>query len=1126
MAQQTSIERDHTTNESLTDFVERRLLHSAHWYASHLHSLALPPSHIIFLSNNGNVDTIKGPLETMSVGQYSERFIKTRSSFAWELYESLAIAVKEKADQQASEAAASSLEGGEGKGSLYDRYWNDDTLQAEIKSGNIISGKIHINQFNRDEAFVKLPQNSVASTKATSANDKVLIVGRANINRAIHGDKVGVVLLPESQWIASDDNTGLALDQNDMDDELREEVQVQDEGAVSNTSSLSLSSRKATSTKYTMTGKVVGIIQRNWRDYVATIEARASLQSNYVFVVPLDSRLPLIRVPTKNSANFVGRRIVVRIDNWDINSNNPTGHFVQVLGESNNLETELKSLMLEHDVSIKTWSKQIADSLPVSSKDAPWQIPAEETAYRRTIAHHRTMSIDPLGSKDIDDAISVGYLTGRSGNMVEIGVHIADVSHFVREGSPLDQEARRRGTTIYLPDRRFDMLPAVLSEDVCSLRGGFPRCAMSVIWTFDLSTMTITDTWFGRTIIHSCAEMHYQLAQDIIDGKVVEGKDRDEDVTNGGKNAGYRHRLYNNVKIAELKKDLLTLRQVFRHLSAQRAKIGALDLESIEVRFQFNSDDTSKPDKIVLKSDLEVHSLVAEFMILANASVGTRIHAFYSGSALLRRHPMPNNLGFEAIRPLFDLCGFDLNTKTNKDLATSLQNAVKKEDPFINTILKLKTVNILSEAIYFSTGSLNVAEYYHYGLALDKYTHFTSPIRRYADIIVHRQLWDAINSRRNDVYTDHSMSKLADHLNLRHRASKTLQREATQMFQSLYFRIRPKQSVEAIVTDVRSNAVIVYVPEYGLRERIYLLDKERKAIPPSNDPLFGSSQSITDVKFNETNVDYTFNNGTHHQLLVFDHVLVDILTEDNEYRLPPVKLRLVSTLQSTMKNRSIKSEMKSKKNLVDDIKATELEQATSNTNTNATTESNTGVGGVYGEINAMKSFAKNDGGSLADGYNALEPSTYDLLMNIKQVEGATLLEMNGSRISYGKGRGGGSGSSNSTQGVTRLWSMSDSQTKDYRTRSDRYIRDAISKKYKQQQQQQQLSTKINNNNNGEDNYDDGEDYQSLMDGEDGYEKIAPVSSAQDKYKDMINRAEQSFAKVQRDLAKSKVTWNK
>ncbi|KYR01012.1 putative mitotic control protein [Tieghemostelium lacteum] len=1037
--------QDRVTSDSFQMHQYRTIVKSCQWFRDHLQDdvsnikVQLVTQDVDLQSFVSGVDKSISSITLLDYLQ--SRHSKNKELL--NLYDSITqLLIEQKQQQQQQKDGSNTSE------QFYERYLNDDILSSELKSGSLFQGKIHVNQHNRDEAFIKIQNQTVTNS------DKILIIGKKNINRSVHGDSVAVQLLPESEWLPS-------LNVDDIDDS-----NLNDNDGEMKVSKLGL----------VPTGRVVGIVSRNWRDYVGTMEKDTNMNSSFVFIIPFDYRIPAIRVPTRNPQMFQGKRVIIRLDSWDLHSNYPTGHYVSDVGESGSLETELQSLLIEHDISLSKWSQQILESLPKSTVDEPWPIPKEEFDYRRVLKDHHTMSIDPLGSKDIDDAISVGYLDGD--NLIEIGVHIADVSFFVKEGSALDIEAARRGTTIYLPDRRFDMLPAVLSEDVCSLRGGFPRCAMSTIWKIKKNSnggYEIVDTWFGRTIIYSCAEMHYQLAQDIIDGVIVQGKDKDSDVTGGGQNAGYKNRLFQGIQISQLKKDLLTLVEVFRYLKKQRESVGALDLESIEVRFQFDKQ-TNQPEKIVLKKDLEIHQVVAEFMILANASVATKIHSHFPSCALLRRHPKPNPIQLESLRYLFDLCGFQYNYDSNKELAKSLHNATDKQDHYKNIILKLKAVNVISEAIYFSTGQVNVSEFYHYGLAIDKYTHFTSPIRRYADIIVHRQLWMSLGHKKVVNYDDYKMNELSNHLNHRHRASKTVQRDATELFQSMYFQWKPKDNVEAIVTDLRSNSLVVYVPEYGLRQRVYLLKNQEV----NSQPMFSDDNQPVRIEINESNVVFHLKDQTKITIYIFDHVLVRIYTEQNQYHMAPIKLELTKVLTKSQHHNSAQQNRlltDNKKNLINETK--ELSKLMSIDQSLSSFKSNL-IADVVIDLTAdEKQLLQNNSNSV---YNLIKKFS---VLDIKET---------GSKINYSHGKSKSIVNSNlspvknsnqdASPTILKLWSMTEKETKEYKTRSDRYLRDSITKKYI--------------------------DQSNIV--ESDFEKISPSLSVKDKYSNVISKAENDFRK--------------
>jgi DIS3-like exonuclease 1 len=249
---------------------------------------------------------------------------------------------------------------------------------------------------------------------------------------------------------------------------------------------------------------------------------------------------------------------------------------------------------------------------------------------------------------------------------------------------------------------------------------------MSCIWTFDKDA-NVLDTWYGRTVINSKYEFHYQQAQDIIDDSSAEQR----------KKLGAEY--------DAVRKDMLIMRDLFRILRDRRLAKGALELESVEIKF--NLDQDKKIVGLKTKQELEVNSMIAEYMILANCYVAKFIYQHFPESALLRRHPLPRNDSFQEMIRLAQLKGFNIDTSSNKALAQSLSKAVLAGDETFNRLLKSLATLAMAEAEYFSTGSCEKHEFYHYGLAAEYYTHFTSPIRRYADVLVHRQLLAALESR-------------------------------------------------------------------------------------------------------------------------------------------------------------------------------------------------------------------------------------------------------------------------------------------------------------------------------------------------------------------------------------------
>jgi DIS3-like exonuclease 1 len=328
------------------------------------------------------------------------------------------------------------------------------------------------------------------------------------------------------------------------------------------------------------------------------------------------------------------------------------------------------------------------------------------------------MSIDPIGCEDVDDAISVRRLD--NGNL-EVGVHIADVTHFVSPGSLTDLEARRRATTVYLADRRYDMLPPVLSAQLCSLLGGVERYAVSCIWELHPRTFAVKEVWYGRTVIKSSYKLCYEHAQDIINGKTaLEMKEVVSEL------AGMQGEELSR-KFGEVAEALELLSGVARAWQGARQREGALNLESTEVQFEF---EERKVDSIRPKAHLEIHETVAECMIMANHWVARKIADTFPGQAILRLHPPPKKENFEQLLACAGSKGWTVQTDSNKALAESLNRCSDTADPTVNLLLRSLATLAMVQAVYFSTGSVAREDWRHYGLALDRYTHFTSPIRR------------------------------------------------------------------------------------------------------------------------------------------------------------------------------------------------------------------------------------------------------------------------------------------------------------------------------------------------------------------------------------------------------------
>lgn len=674
----------------------------------------------------------------------------------------------------------------------YTDYLGEDVLDAGIKSGLFFRGKLQVSTHRSKEAIVKIhmPYGPVTA----------IIPGECLRNRAFHGDRV--VVVPVS-----------AEDVHQMFPDYRN-----------------------TAVHF---ARVVGVESVGRRKFVCTLKEDATaISGSYLVAVPWDRRIPTIKLKSRHYAEIVKVRMLVQVDEWDIDSRTPSGHYVSALGELGLHETEMQVLLHEAQVDTAPFAPAIIEALPKQ----PWtpKINDPSLGPRRDLTQLRTYSIDPPGCQDIDDALSYRTLTdpqtGRK--IIELGVHIADVAAFVPEGSKLDLEAQARGTSVYLPDRRIDMLPTLLSERLCSLRVGEPRYALSVLWHMDMEG-NVLDTWYGRTLIKTIHEMCYADAQAIIDG--------------GEKESAMRAKFPKDYDL--LRTELLGLRHIFHCLREIRQINGALELETVEVNFVLDAE-SKRPQKVATKESLEVHALVAEFMIFANCAVAEFLATHLPDSAMLRRHPLPNEDNFGEVIELARSRGLEIDFSSNYALAQSLHRAESFGDRMFTYTLRNLTTLAMAEAEYMSAGSCAAEEFYHYGLAAEFYTHFTSPIRRYADLVVHRQLiavlaqlerdQNAFQSRFSEqpqyggiMMPGSQVQSIADHLNFKNRQAKEVQRNSRGLYQNMYFATRQNQDATevGVVVAIRTNGIMLYFPKYGYNCHLALKD--------SSNVLLNSSSSMS-----------------------------------------------------------------------------------------------------------------------------------------------------------------------------------------------------------------------------------------------------------------------------------------
>ncbi|XP_061915270.1 exosome complex exonuclease RRP44 isoform X2 [Entelurus aequoreus] len=700
---------------------------------------------------------------------------------------------------------------------LFPEHFPLSRIQAGIKSGSIIQGTFKASRENYLEASVFIQKDGEDSTE-------VLIQGLQNLNRAVHKDVVAVELLPCSQWVAPSavvlQDVGSAKD--DGDDEEEEEALGSSEDVVDKK----------------LTGKIVGIIKRSWRPFCGMLNVSQIKESTRHIFTPADRRVPRVRIVTRQSSTLAGQRILVAIDGWPKDSRYPNGHFVRSLGPAGEKDTEEEVLLLEHDVPHQAFSKAVLSFLP----KMPWCIKPEDMVVREDLRHLTVCSVDPPGCTDIDDALHCRELG--NGNF-EVGVHIADVSHFIRPGNALDKEAACRGTTVYLCGKRIDMVPELLSSNLCSLRSNVERLAFSCIWEINQEAQ-IVKTRFTKSVINSKASLTYAEAQMRIDDT-----SKNDDVT----------------------KSLRGLNKLAKILKKGRIEKGALTLSSLEVRFHMDSE-THDPIELQTKELMETNSMVEEFMLLANISVAQKIYDEFADCALLRKHPAPPPSNYDILLKAAKSKAVHIHTDSAKALADSLELAKVDDFPYFNTLLRILATRCMMQAVYFCSGMDR--DFHHYGLASPIYTHFTSPIRRYADIIVHRLLAVAIGADCTypDLTDKHKQSALCNNLNYRHKMSQYAQRASVAFHTQLFFKTRGILSEDGFVLMLRKNAIIVLIPKFGLEGTVFFEGKDKRG--PS-------------LVFDAEAPSLTVEQHTFH---IFDRVKVTISLDDSNIQHQKIRMAL------------------------------------------------------------------------------------------------------------------------------------------------------------------------------------------------------------------------------------------
>lgn len=516
-------------------------------------------------------------------------------------------------------------------------------------------------------------------------------------------------------------------------------------------------------------GEIVEILRRAQDSFTGRIE----VLEKFAFFVADEKKLStdvFVPLTALNGAKN-DQRVIVRVLDWNTGSKNPLGEVVEVLTNENSSDYDMKLILIQNGFSID-FPHEVYREL---EKYAEYVTP-EQAKGRLDYRNVLTFTIDPEDAKDFDDAISIQRL--KNGNL-EVGVHIADVSYFVKEGSALDVEAEKRGTSVYLPDRVCPMLPEKLSNLLCSLRPGEDKLTFSTLFEFD-DKFNIKNYQIARTVIHSDKRFSYEQAQQVIE-------------TGEGDYA----------------EELQILHRISQKIRSKRFKKGAIAFEKEEVRFKL--DDKGKPLGIVLKVRKDAHLLVEDFMLLANETVakfGSKLAKGKQPQAFVYRiHDKPDPAKLEQFSAVAARFGYNIRFDDDTDIAATFNTILKKvEDRPEKHVIETLAIRSMAKAAY-TTNNIG-----HYGLAMEFYTHFTSPIRRYPDVLVHRLL-DKILTGSDEIIDKGDLEARCKNSSLMERKAMDAEREATKYKQIEYMQDKVGEEYEGVISGVIGKGVFVEMIE-------------------------------------------------------------------------------------------------------------------------------------------------------------------------------------------------------------------------------------------------------------------------------------------------------------------------
>ncbi|XP_061550801.1 DIS3-like exonuclease 2 isoform X1 [Phycodurus eques] len=739
-----------------------------------------------------------------------------------------------------------------GRGSrkhIFEPYMTSEEVSHGLKRGELIQGQLRINPKKYYDAFIPSPDDT----------RDIFLDGIIARNRALNGDIVVVQILPREQWkvVRSDtDCEGASESETQKGNPVQPaqkkmvrapRVSVEDQHRDQDHLENSFPPQ-SNGEVLQMTAKVVYIVEKK-HSRAVTGSLKFLPDKPFAMFSPVDHRVPRINVPltdcpedfSSRPADYANTLFICRIINCPADSNFAEGRLAKTLGQAGEIEPETEGILLEYDVDFSEFSDEVLDCLP---KNVPWNIPPEEMAKRKDLRKECIFTIDPATARDLDDALSCKRLP--DGNY-EVGVHIADVSYFVQAGSALDKIASQRATSVYLVQKVIPMLPRLLCEELCSLNPLTDRLTFSAIWKVTPEGKILSE-WFGRSVIRSCVKLSYDHAQSMIEApeKTFAAEELPP--------VDPQH------SIDAIHQAVLNLHSIAKNLRAQRFSGGALRLDQLKLSFTLDKE-TMMPQGCYIYQYRDSNKLVEEFMLLANIATAHHIYKRFPELALLRRHPPPKAKMVDELQELCDQLGIDIDLSSAGALNKSLLSTLGNDEYSIarKEVLTHMCSRPMQMALYFCTGVVREEKLFkHYALNVPLYTHFTSPIRRYADIIVHRLLASSLSicfkhcscafpmkaagsivtflPSLFDVFCSvcfhpeccpmlelsrEEVQKQTSRCNEKKTASKRVQELSSELFFGVFVKDCGPLDSEAMVMAVLDQSFDVLVLRYGVQKRIY-----------------------------------------------------------------------------------------------------------------------------------------------------------------------------------------------------------------------------------------------------------------------------------------------------------------